>query len=82
MSPLDAEIRDLLRFVERPPIPLESVEPASSITRRFTTAAMSMGALSAEAHEALAEAVVSICLDVTSLSLSQQQIEQLHGEVQ
>ncbi len=52
-----AQLRDLLRFAERQPIPLEAVEPAASITRRFTSAAMSMGALSKEAHEALAEAM-------------------------
>jgi glutamate synthase domain-containing protein 3 len=33
------------------------VEPAERIMRRFTTAAMSMGALSREAHETLAEAM-------------------------
>uniref|UniRef100_UPI0032987B8C glutamate synthase-related protein n=1 Tax=Salmonella enterica TaxID=28901 RepID=UPI0032987B8C len=32
------------------------VEPASELFRRFDTAAMSIGAISPEAHEALAEA--------------------------
>ena len=52
-----ALIRDLLTFVQRDPIPLEEVEPAEAIVRRFTTAAMSLGALSKEAHEALAQAM-------------------------
>ncbi|MEA1904105.1 MAG: glutamate synthase large subunit [Actinomycetota bacterium] len=50
-------IRDLLGFVQREAIPLEEVESVESIMRRFTTAAMSLGALSKEAHEALAEAM-------------------------
>ena len=52
-----ALIRDLLTFVERDPVPFEEVEPAERIMSRFTTAAMSLGALSKEAHEALAEAM-------------------------
>ncbi len=47
--------RDFL--VPRPaggPIPLEEVEPAHEIARRFSTGAMSHGALSSEAHETLA----------------------------
>jgi glutamate synthase domain-containing protein 2/glutamate synthase domain-containing protein 3 len=52
-----ALVRDLLTFVQREPVPLEEVEPAEAIMRRFTTAAMSHGALSAEAHVALAEAM-------------------------
>ncbi len=52
-----ALVRDLLTFVQRPPIPIDEVEPAESIIRRFTTAAMSHGALSKEAHEALAVAM-------------------------
>ncbi len=52
------EPRDLLEFVAAPtPIPLEEVEDALSITRRFSTGAMSHGALSAEAHETLAQAM-------------------------
>jgi len=39
------------------PIPLEEVEPVEEIRSRFTTAAMSYGALSPEAHEALAIAM-------------------------
>ncbi len=47
-------LRDLLAFVPRPPVPLEEVEPAEAIVRRFVLSAMSHGALSREAHEALA----------------------------
>lgn len=39
------------------PIPLEEVEPASSIMRRFKTGAMSFGSISKEAHETLAIAM-------------------------
>ncbi len=45
-----------LRFADQP-IPLEEVEPATAIVRRFTTGAMSLGALSREAHETLAIAM-------------------------
>ena len=38
-------------------IPLEEVEPASEIVKRFTTGAMSFGAISKEAHETLAIAM-------------------------
>jgi glutamate synthase (NADPH/NADH) large chain/glutamate synthase (ferredoxin) len=52
-------IKDLIEFVPSNggPIPLEEVEPMESIRRRFTTAAMSLGALSPEAHETLAIAM-------------------------
>ncbi|MGH2724400.1 MAG: glutamate synthase-related protein [Actinomycetota bacterium] len=50
--------RDLLEPVPAgPPVPLEEVEPAEAITRRFSTGAMSHGALSAEAHETLSVAL-------------------------
>ncbi|MGA8039368.1 MAG: glutamate synthase large subunit [Acidimicrobiia bacterium] len=52
-----ALIRDLLTFVQRDPVPIDEVEPVEQIMRRFTTSAMSQGALSAEAHQALAEAM-------------------------
>ena len=52
-----ALIRDLVGPRETEPISLADVEPASSILRRFTTAAMSQGALSPEAHETLAMAM-------------------------
>ncbi|HEY6557176.1 MAG TPA: glutamate synthase large subunit [Polyangiaceae bacterium] len=39
------------------PIPIEEVEPASEIVKRFATGAMSFGSISAEAHENLAIAM-------------------------
>jgi glutamate synthase domain-containing protein 2/glutamate synthase domain-containing protein 1/glutamate synthase domain-containing protein 3 len=39
------------------PVPLEEVEPATEIVKRFTTGAMSLGALGREAHETLAIAM-------------------------
>jgi glutamate synthase (NADPH/NADH) large chain len=39
------------------PIPLEEVEPAASIVKRFATGAMSFGSISKEAHETLAIAM-------------------------
>jgi glutamate synthase (NADPH/NADH) large chain len=39
------------------PVPLEEVEPATSLYRRFSTGAMSYGSISAEAHETLAIAM-------------------------
>ncbi len=52
-------IKDLIDFVplESGPVPLEEVEPMEAIRKRFTTAAMSLGALSPEAHETLAIAM-------------------------
>ncbi|HWQ27922.1 MAG TPA: glutamate synthase central domain-containing protein, partial [Dehalococcoidia bacterium] len=48
-------LRDLLDFrSDRPPIPIDEVEPVESIMRRFATGAMSLGALSPEAHETIA----------------------------
>jgi glutamate synthase (ferredoxin) len=53
-----AEPRDLLELVAAgPPVQLEDVEPASSIARRFSTGAISHGAISKEAHETLAIAL-------------------------
>ena len=39
------------------PIPLDEVEPASEIVKRFCTGAMSFGSISAESHETLAIAM-------------------------
>ena len=51
-------MRDAFRFSENvTPIPLEEVEPAEEIVKRFNTGAMSYGSLSKEAHETLAEAM-------------------------
>ena len=53
-----ATIRDLLAFKEDcPQISLDSVESESEMFKRFDSAAMSIGALSPEAHEALAIAM-------------------------
>src|SRR5690606_25907141 len=53
-----ATLRDLLRLrSDCTPIPLDQVEPVESILKRFDSAGMSLGALSPEAHEALAEAM-------------------------
>ncbi len=53
-----ATLRSLLKFnSNRPPVPLEEVEPASSIVKRFKTGAMSFGSISKEAHENLAIAM-------------------------
>ncbi|MEA2476979.1 MAG: hypothetical protein QOC87_1178, partial [Actinomycetota bacterium] len=51
------EPRDLLEFVSTTAIPLNEVEPVDEITKRFSTGAMSHGALSAEAHETLSVAM-------------------------
>ncbi len=52
-------VRDLLEIAAPPAaaIPIEEVEPVEAILSRFTTAAMSIGALSPEAHETLAIAM-------------------------
>ncbi len=54
-----ATLRGLFRFRtgERQAIPLDQVEPASEIVKRFSTGAMSYGSISAEAHETLAIAM-------------------------
>ncbi len=61
------ELRDLLDFVRSEPqgegaagfqpVPLDEVEPIESIVRRFSTAAMSHGSTSIEAHEVLSIAM-------------------------
>ncbi|MCQ0000178.1 glutamate synthase large subunit [Streptomyces sudanensis] len=51
-------LRGLFGFApDRPPIPIEEVEPAAEIVRRFSTGAMSYGSISREAHETLAVAM-------------------------
>ncbi|MFC4561373.1 glutamate synthase large subunit [Nocardiopsis mangrovi] len=52
-------LRGLFRFKDgvREPVPIEEVEPASEIVKRFSTGAMSYGSISAEAHETLAIAM-------------------------
>ena len=51
------EIRDLLEFVPAGgPVPLDEVESPADIVKRFSTGAVSHGAIGAEAHETLAVA--------------------------
>ncbi|MFS8102868.1 glutamate synthase large subunit [Lentzea alba] len=52
-------LRGLFKFRTegRTPIPIDEVEPVSSIVKRFNTGAMSYGSISAEAHETLAIAM-------------------------
>jgi glutamate synthase (NADPH) large chain len=59
-SKMKCTLRGLLEFkpgVAGPELPLEEVEPASEIVKRFCTGAMSFGSISAEAHETLAIAM-------------------------
>ncbi|HET7465255.1 MAG TPA: glutamate synthase large subunit [Candidatus Dormibacteraeota bacterium] len=54
-------LRDLLDLqTAETPAPLDEVEPAREIVKRFVSTAMSLGALSPEAHEALAIAMNTI----------------------
>ncbi len=50
-------IRGLMEFRAGTPVPLEEVEPASEIVKRFATGAMSFGSISREAHTTLAVAM-------------------------
>jgi glutamate synthase (NADPH/NADH) large chain len=51
-------LRGLFRWrTAREPVPIEEVEPAGAIVKRFATGAMSYGSISAEAHETLAIAM-------------------------
>lgn len=51
-------LRDVLKIEsDRKPVPIEEVEPASKIVKRFSTGAMSFGSISKEAHETIAEAM-------------------------
>ena len=52
-----ATLRGMLTFKPATPVPLESVEPAEIIMRRFVTGAMSYGSISGEAHQTLAVAL-------------------------
>ncbi|HEX6960544.1 MAG TPA: glutamate synthase-related protein, partial [Lacipirellula sp.] len=57
------QLRGLLKFkepAEGQSIPIEQVQPASEIVKRFCTGAMSFGSISAEAHESLAIAMNQI----------------------
>ncbi len=50
-------LRGLFTFKPGNPVPLEDVEPATEIVKRFATGAMSFGSISKEAHETLAIAM-------------------------
>jgi glutamate synthase domain-containing protein 2/glutamate synthase domain-containing protein 1/glutamate synthase domain-containing protein 3 len=56
----NAALRDLLTFRGGEAVPLEEVEPATAIVRRFVASAMSLGALSPEAHAAVAVAMARL----------------------
>ncbi len=54
-------IRDFFELQsDRDPINIDEVEPLSEVFKRFSTAAMSLGSISPEAHECLAEAMNTI----------------------
>lgn len=53
----ECHLRGLLKFRTRTSIPLQQVEPAREIVKRFCTGAMSFGSISAESHETLAIAM-------------------------
>eukprot|EP00775_Hariotina_reticulata_P011473 gene11473-11617_t len=55
-------LRGMLRFKAAPggPVPLDEVEPAAAIVKRFVTGAMSYGSISLEAHTTLALAMNTI----------------------
>jgi len=50
-------LRGLLKFKKAKPIPIEEVEPAESIFKRFATGAMSFGSISKATHEMIAIAM-------------------------
>ncbi|MEN8719396.1 MAG: glutamate synthase large subunit [Oceanococcaceae bacterium] len=52
-----SSLRDMLRLKPQQAIDLSAVEPIETIFKRFDSAGMSLGALSPEAHEALAVAM-------------------------
>ena len=56
-SRAQATLRGLLKLKNGTPIPIDEVEPASEIVKRFATGAMSFGSISQEAHETLAIAM-------------------------
>ena len=45
------------KYGDRPPVPIEEVEPVSSIVKRFATGAISYGSISMEMHQTLAIAM-------------------------
>ncbi|MBO3737169.1 glutamate synthase large subunit [Actinoplanes flavus] len=58
LSAAAGHLRGLFRFAsDRTPVPIDEVEPAAEIVKRFSTGAMSYGSISAESHETLAVAM-------------------------
>ena len=55
-----AMLRDLLEIKKQNPIPIKDVEDQNIILKRFDSAGMSLGALSPDAHETLAQAMNSM----------------------
>lgn len=53
----EGALRGLLQFKPSNPVPLEEVEPAADIVKRFCSGAMSYGSISKEAHETMAIAL-------------------------
>ncbi len=52
-----ATLRGLFEFTNAEPIPIDQVEPAVDIVKRFATGAISLGSISREAHETMAIAM-------------------------
>ena len=52
-----ATLRGLLEFKDGEPVPIDEVEPAVEIVKRFATGAISLGSISREAHETMAIAM-------------------------
>ena len=50
-------VRGLLKFKKGNPVPIDQVEPAKEIVKRFATGAMSLGSISRETHETMAIAM-------------------------
>ena len=55
-----ATLRGLLEFKDGQSIPIDEVEPAVEIVKRFATGAISLGSISREAHETMAIAMNQI----------------------
>jgi glutamate synthase domain-containing protein 2/glutamate synthase domain-containing protein 1/glutamate synthase domain-containing protein 3 len=53
----NGELRGLLDFIGGQPVDIDEVEPVEEITKRFVSAAMSIGSISKEAHETVAIAM-------------------------
>lgn len=56
-SEQQSTLRGLFKFKESVPVPIDEVEPAENIMKRFATSAMSFGSISREAHETLSIAM-------------------------